>query len=230
MSSAKTALVTGGNRGIGLEVVRQLAARGWRVFLGTRNPGAAEAIRSRLPGQVEIVGLDVASAESAAEAAREVSAKIESLDVLVNNAGVMLDGDESVLTLSEDVVRSTFEINTFGPLRVTQAFLSLLRKSTAPRIINVSSGAGQLGGGIQALAPAYSISKTALNSVTKQLAAALPDFAVNSVTPGWVKTDMGGANATRSVEQGADVIVWLTCEAAQSLTGKFLRDRQVIDW
>jgi NAD(P)-dependent dehydrogenase (short-subunit alcohol dehydrogenase family) len=113
---------------------------------------------------------------------------------------------------------------------VTRAFVPSLAKSKSPRVINVSSGGGQLTGGADGWAPAYCISKTALNGVTSQLAAALPKFAINSVCPGWVRTDMGGRNATRSVEEGADTIVWLASEAAQELTGKFLRDRKEIPW
>jgi NAD(P)-dependent dehydrogenase (short-subunit alcohol dehydrogenase family) len=105
-----------------------------------------------------------------------------------------------------------------------------LAKSIAPRVINVSSGGGQLADGADGWAPAYCISKTALNGITSQLAAALPKFAVNSVCPGWVRTDMGGAGATRSVEEGADTIVWLATVAPQNLTGNFLRDRKAIPW
>jgi NAD(P)-dependent dehydrogenase (short-subunit alcohol dehydrogenase family) len=152
------------------------------------------------------------------------------LDVLVNNAGIVIDGDEKILELSDELLRKTLETNTFGALRVTRAFAPFLRKSKAPRVINVSSGSGQLTGGANGWAPAYSISKTALNGVTSQLAAALPTFAVNSVCPGWVRTDMGGENASRSVEEGADTIVWLASEAPHELTGKFLRDRKEIPW
>ena len=117
-----------------------------------------------------------------------------------------------------------------GALRVTRAFAPLLVKSKAPRVINVSSSGGELTGGADGWSPAYCISKTALNGVTSQLAAALPKFAVNSVCPGWVRTDMGGENASRSVEEGSDTIVWLTSESPQDLTGKFLRDRKEIPW
>ncbi len=113
---------------------------------------------------------------------------------------------------------------------MTRAFVPLLSKSKSPRVINVSSGGGQLTGGADGWAPAYCISKTALNGVTVQLAAALPKFAVNSVCPGWVRTEMGGENASRSVEEGADTIVWLAGEAPQNVTGKFLRDRKEIPW
>jgi NAD(P)-dependent dehydrogenase (short-subunit alcohol dehydrogenase family) len=138
--------------------------------------------------------------------------------------------DNSGLKITDDIFRATIETNTLGALRVARAFEPLLSKSTTPRIINVSSGGGQLTDGADGWAPAYCISKTALNGVTSQLAAALPKFAINSVCPGWVRTDMGGQNATRSVEQGADTIVWLATDAPQKLTGKFLRDRKEIPW
>jgi len=120
--------------------------------------------------------------------------------------------------------------NTLGALLLAQAFVPFLKKSDAPRIVNVSSGGGQLADGADGWAPAYCISKTALNGVTVQLAAALPKFAVNSVCPGWVRTDMGGASATRSVAEGASGVVWLASEAPHSMTGKFFRDRKVIPW
>src|SRR5215475_5653902 len=163
-------------------------------------------------------------------AAREFAKAGVHLDVLVNNAGIIATGDNAILDISDELLRKTLETNTLGALRVTRAFLPLLRKSKSPRVINVSSGGGQLTGGADGWSPAYSISKTALNGVTSQLATALPKFAVNSVCPGWVRTDMGGENASRSVEEGADTIVWLASEAPQELTGKFLRDRKEIPW
>ncbi len=229
----KTVLVTGANKGIGREVARQLAAKGFHVFVGARNAKdgrkAAEEI-AKQAGKATFLEIDVADNGSVSTAAREFSDIEDRLDVLVNNAGIIVDGDDAILETSDDLVRKTLETNTLGPLRVTRAFVLLLRKSKAPRVINVSSGGGQLTGGADGWAPAYCISKTALNGVTVQLAAALPKFAVNSVCPGWVRTDMGGANATRSVQEGADTIVWLASEAPQDLTGKFLRDRKEIPW
>ena len=150
--------------------------------------------------------------------------------MLVNNAGIIVDGDSAILEISDDLFRNTLETNTLGALRVTRAFAPLLRKSKSPRVINVSSGGGQLTGGADGWSPAYCISKTVLNGVTSQLATALPKFAVNSVCPGWVRTEMGGENASRSVEEGADTIVWLASDAPQNVTGKFLRDRKEIPW
>jgi NAD(P)-dependent dehydrogenase (short-subunit alcohol dehydrogenase family) len=229
----KTVLITGANKGIGHEVARQLAAKGFHVFVGARNAKAgrkaAEEIAKR-NGKATFLEIDVADNGSVTTAAHEFSNIEDHLDVLVNNAGIIVDGDSAILEISDDLFRNTLETNTLGALRVTQAFVSLLRKSKAPRVINVSSGGGQLTGGADGWAPAYCISKTALNGVTVQLAAALPKFAVNSVCPGWVRTEMGGENASRSVEEGADTIVWLASDAPQDLTGKFLRDRKEIPW
>src|SRR3954447_7052578 len=229
----KTALITGANKGIGHEAARQLAAKGFHVFVGARNAKAgrkaAEEIAKKC-GKATFLEIDVADNDSVATAARELSTIEDHLDVLVNNAGIIVDGDDAILEISDDLFRKTLETNTLGALRVTRAFLPLLRKGKAPRVVNVSSGGGQLADGADGWAPAYCISKTALNGVTVQLAAALPNFAVNSVCPGWVRTEMGGSNATRSVAEGASGIVWLALEAPQDQTGKFFKDRKVIPW
>jgi len=229
----KTALVTGANKGIGREVALQLAKKGFHMFIGARNRHAgckaAEEI-AKQGGKATFLEIDINYNESVTGAAREFAKIVDHLDVLVNNAGIMMDGDDAILEVSDDIFRKTIETNVLGALRVTRAFAPLLAKSKAPRVINVSSGGGQLTGGADGWSPAYCISKTALNGVTSQLAAALPKFAVNSVCPGWVRTDMGGSNATRSVEEGADTIVWLATDAPQNLTGKFLRDRKEIPW
>jgi NAD(P)-dependent dehydrogenase (short-subunit alcohol dehydrogenase family) len=229
----KTAFITGANKGIGREVARQFAAKGFHVFVGARKAKAGRKAAQEIAnqgGKATFLEIDVADNDSVTTAAREFSNIADHLDVLVNNAGIIVDGDDSILEISDDLFRKTLETNTLGALRVTRAFAPLLRKSKAPRVINVSSGGGQLTSGADGWAPAYCISKTALNGVTVQLAAALPKFAVNSVCPGWVRTEMGGENASRSVEEGADTIVWLASEARQDLTGKFLRDRKEIPW
>src|ERR1044071_625460 len=229
----KTALVTGANKGIGYEVARQLAGRGFHVFVGARNRDAGRKVADEIAkkgGKATFLEIDVADNASVTAAAREFAKAAGHLDVLVNNAGIIVDGDNAILEISDELLRKTLETNTLGVLRVTRAFVPLLGKSKTPRVINVSSGGGQLTGGADGWAPAYCISKTALNGVTVQLAAALPKFAVNSVCPGWVRTDMGGQNASRSVEEGADTLVWLASEAPQELTGKFLRDRKEIPW
>ncbi len=226
------ALVTGANKGIGLEVVRQLAAKQWRVFLSGRSFDSVEqaAVSLSAPSVIPVV-LDVADHESIDRAVKAIAQIVDHLDVLVNNAGILDDQDDSVLNLPADRIRRMFETNTIGPLLVTQAFVPLLRKSAAARIINVSSGVGRLTGMGPAV-PAYGISKTALNGVTGKLAASLKSarIAVNAVDPGWVRTEMGGSDAPHSVEQGADTIVWLATQAPQSMTGLFLRDRKPIPW
>ena len=229
----KTALVTGANKGIGREVAGQLARKGFYVFVGARDRKAGRKAVDEIVkdgGKASFLEINVSDADSVIAAEREFSKMADHLDVLVNNAGIIVDGDDAILEISDDLLRNTLETNTLGALRVSRAFVPFLRKSKAPRVINVSSGGGQLTGGADGWAPAYCISKTALNGVTSQVAAALPKFAVNSVCPGWVRTDMGGESASRSVEEGADTIVWLAVEAPLELTGKFLRDRKEIPW
>jgi NAD(P)-dependent dehydrogenase (short-subunit alcohol dehydrogenase family) len=188
----KTALITGANKGIGYETARRLATEGFQVFVGARSANAgrkaADAI-AKNGAKATFLQLDVSDPESVTAAPGEFSKFADHLDVLVNNAGILLEGDSALLTISDDLIRKTLETNTLGPLRVTRAFAALLAKSSAPRVINVSSGGGQLTDGADGWAPAYCISKTALNGVTSQLAVALPKFAVNSVCPGWVRTD-----------------------------------------
>jgi NAD(P)-dependent dehydrogenase (short-subunit alcohol dehydrogenase family) len=225
------ALVTGANKGIGLEVARQLAASGWRVFLTGRSLPSVERAASSLGPSVTPVPLDVTNRMSIEAACSMVSQAASHLDVLINNAGILDHDEGSIFELRPERLRRMFETNTIGALLVTQIFLPLLRKSESGRIINVSSGAGQLSD-MGTWAPAYSISKTALNGVTSQFAAALADsnIAVNSVCPGWVKTDMGGSDAPRSLKEGADSIVWLATESPQSMTGLFIKDRKPIPW
>ncbi|BFU96926.1 MAG: Short-chain dehydrogenase/reductase SDR [Nitrospira sp.] len=225
------ALVTGANKGIGLEVVRQLTARNWRVFLTGRSLAAVRRAASSMDSLVVPVPLDVTSRISIEAAFRVVSQAVDHLDVLINNAGILDPDEGSIVDLPSERLRRMFETNTIGALLVTQAFLPLLRKSSSARIINVSSGAGQLSD-MDTWAPAYSISKTALNGVTGQFAAALKasSIAVNAACPGWVRTDMGGSEAPRSAEEGADTIVWLATEAPISLTGQFVKERKPIPW
>jgi len=232
MKNQRTALVTGANKGIGFEVVRELARLGLRVFLGARDVEAGRAAAEKLGdgGEVAFVLLDITKPDTIHRAAEEVARQGDRLDVLINNAGILLDEDKAALTITPEIFETTLRTNTLGPWLVTQAFVPLLKKSRQPRVVNVSSGGGQLEDGADGWAPAYCVSKTALNGVTAQLAAALPKFAVNSVCPGWVRTEMGGENADRSVAEGAATIVWLATDAPQDLTGKFVKDRKVIPW
>lgn len=229
----KTALVTGGNKGIGHEIVRQLARAGWRVFLGARDRARGEAAAAELAGEgtVEFLEIDVSNPGSIRAGAEELIRRTPALDALVNNAGILEDDGKSIVDIDPDLVRRTLETNTFGPLQLTQALLPALRQAGGARVVNLSSGLGQLGD-MEDGYPGYGISKTALNAVTRKFAAALKadGIAVNSVCPGWVKTDMGGAGAHRTVRQGADTVVWLATEADPGVTGQFLRDRKPIPW
>jgi NAD(P)-dependent dehydrogenase (short-subunit alcohol dehydrogenase family) len=226
-------VVTGGNRGIGFEICRQLASRGAQVVLTARNAEAGEEAIKRLAAHkltARFCPLDVSSPESIVALRRFLDHGFDRLDVLINNAGIFSKEDGPALEVKLSTVRTTFETNTLAPLAMSQSLLPLLKRSNAARIINVSSGMGalsEMAGGYAA----YRISKTALNAVTAILAAELRgSVAVNSVCPGWVQTDMGGANAEREVSQGADTPVWLALDAPQDLTGKFLRDRKIIPW
>lgn len=226
------ALVTGANRGIGLEIVRQLAERGYTVILGARDLAKGEAAADEL-GLDAVVPrtLDVTDSTDI-EALRDwVAETYGHLDVLVNNAAINYDSDQGAVGVAMDDVQRTFETNTLGAWQMAQAFLPLLRESTHGRIANVSSGSGSLakmGGGT----PAYSVSKTALNALTRLLAGELrPDgILVNSVCPGWVRTDMGGSNAPRSVEEGAASVVWAATLPDDGPTGGFFRDGKELPW
>lgn len=228
----KTVLITGANRGIGFETARQLATRGFHVVIGARSEQAGHTAQRELEkaGKVSLLVLDVSDSKSISSAASKF-APIGQLDALINNAGIYPDEGVSILTISREQMASTFQTNTFGAVEVTQAFLTYLKKSPAGRVVNLSSGYGQLDG-LSANVPSYCLSKLALNGVTIMLAEALKPhrIAVNSMCPGWVRTDMGGPSASRSVEQGADTAVWLVTEADPNLTGKFFRDREEIPW
>ena len=232
--NSKVVLITGANRGIGLETARQLALRGWRVVAGVRNASAgkqAVAAIAKEHGSASLLELDVSDSKSIHAAAGEFGKLFDRLHVLINNAAIYPDQGINILTISRRQLTETFQTNTFGPVEVTQAFLPYLRKAKAARVINMSSGYGQIEG-LVANVPSYCLSKLALNGVTLMLAQALKEegIAVNSMSPGWVRTDMGGAAAPRSVEEGADTVVWLAADAPQTLTGKFFRDRKEIPW
>jgi len=231
MSDQKTALVTGANKGIGYEIVRQLLANGLRVFLTARNAAAGKKAASSLRGDVQFLQMDVSDDASIENAARAYGERNNELHVLINNAAIYPDENVDILTISREQLVRTFQTNTFGPVRVTQAFLPFLKKSSASRIINISSGYGEIEG-LSHNVPSYCLSKLTLNGVTIMLDQALrsEDVAVYAMCPGWVRTDMGGASASRSVEEGADTAVWLAVDAPQSLSGKFFRDRKAIAW
>ncbi len=229
-----TALITGANRGIGFEIARQLARRGLQVVIGSRHVPdgrkAAEAIEKE-GGDASVLQMDVRDTGSIRAAAKAFPGIADRLHVLVNNAGIYPDKGVTILSVSRDQLAETLQTNALGPVIVTQAFLPFLRKARPARVINVSSGYGQLDD-LSPEVPSYCLSKLALNGVTIMLAKALrgKGIAVNAICPGWVRTRMGGPTAPRSVEEGADTAVWLATEASPELTGKFLRDRQEIPW
>lgn len=232
----RIALVTGANRGIGLEIARQLAGRGFHVWMAARDlrkvtEAAQElAVDGRM---VDPIQLEVTRSESALAAAAMIQARCGRLDVLVNNAGVLMDRQQPLSLTPPDVLRSTMETNVIGVLKVTRSLLPLLRASGQGRVINLSSSGGQLAEMMASVwAPAYQISKTALNALTLLLASELKPqgISVNVMCPGWCRTDMGGETAPKSAEQGADTAVWLATEAGAEVTGKFFRDRQEIPW
>jgi NAD(P)-dependent dehydrogenase (short-subunit alcohol dehydrogenase family) len=231
----RVAVVTGGNRGIGFEIVRQLAARGFRVVLGSRDLTRGREAHARLGalGECsEVQLLDVTIEEHARTLASSLERAFGRCDVLVNNAGVLLDPKGSkALDLTPDVLRRTFDANVLGPVLVTKALVPLMRRSGYGRIVNMSSGLGQLAD-MGVGSPAYRMSKTALNAFTRTLAADLvrTNIKVNSMCPGWVRTDLGGPHATRSVEEAADTAVWLATLPDDGPTGGFFRDRQPILW
>jgi NAD(P)-dependent dehydrogenase (short-subunit alcohol dehydrogenase family) len=228
----KTVLITGANRGIGFETARQLATRGFHVVIGARSEQQGHKAVRELEGsgKISLLVVDVSDSKSIASAAATFS-PIGQLDVLINNAGIYPDEGISILTISREQMVSTFQTNTFGALEMTQAFLPYLKKSPAARVINFSSGYGQLDG-LSANVPSYCLSKLTLNGITIMLSQALKEhgIAVNSMSPGWVRTEMGGSSAPRSVEEGADTAVWLATDADQKLTGKFFEDRKEIGW
>jgi NAD(P)-dependent dehydrogenase (short-subunit alcohol dehydrogenase family) len=216
------AVITGANRGIGLEVARQLAARGDTAVLTARDPAKAQVAAERVGARA--AQLDVSDPESVARFAESIA----EVDALVNNAAINYDTRERATTADLDLVRETLETNLLGAWRTTQALLPHLNRSEHPRIVNVSSGSGQLsdmGGGT----PAYRVSKTALNALTRMLAAELPRARVNSVCPGWVATDMGGAGG-RPVAEGAASVMWAIDVPDGGPTGGFFRDGRPLPW
>ncbi|MGA9636414.1 MAG: SDR family oxidoreductase, partial [Solirubrobacterales bacterium] len=218
------ALVTGASRGIGAEIARQLAAdHGFVVFAGGRDPDDVEEAERIIP-----VELDITDQDEIYAALEVIGEDPGRLDALVNNAGVYGD-PVGAADYDLDRAREVLEVNTFGPWRLIEAFLPLLHRSEAPRIVNVSSGAGQLSD-MNGGRAAYRVSKAALNALTRTLAWDEDDVKVNAMCPGWVRTDMGGSSAPKSVQEGADTAVWLATLPEDGPTGGFFRNREPIPW
>ena len=229
--NGRVALVSGGNRGIGLEVCRRLAAEGLTVILGSRDEERGRKAAEGLSGEVVVRQLDVADAGSVERLAASIENDFGRLDVLVNNAAISNDDGQSGAEADLDRVREALEANLFGAWRLCETAIPHMRRGGYGRIVNVSTGLAALedmGGG----SPGYRISKTSLNALTRILASELrgSGILVNAVNPGWVQTDMGGANANRTVEEGADGVVWAATLPNNGPTGGFFRDRRHVAW
>jgi NAD(P)-dependent dehydrogenase (short-subunit alcohol dehydrogenase family) len=229
--NGRVALVSGGNRGIGLEVCRQLSERGITVVMGARDEEQGRAAADGLSGSVAVRQLDVADPKSVEWMSRSIEEEFGRLDVLVNNAGISNDDGQRGVDADLGRVKEALEANLFGAWRLCEIAVPLMKRNGYGRIVNVSTGLAALedmGGG----SPGYRISKTALNALTRILASELrgSGILVNAVNPGWVQTDMGGSGATRSVEEGADALVWAATLPNNGPTGGFFQDGRPIPW
>jgi NAD(P)-dependent dehydrogenase (short-subunit alcohol dehydrogenase family) len=231
MENGRVALVSGGNRGIGLEVCRQLAERGITVVMGSRDAEQGREAAAGLPDGVVVHQLDVADTESVERLARSVEEEFGRLDILVNNAAISNDEGQSGADADLGRVKEALEANLFGAWRLCEVAIPMMRRIGYGRIVNVSTGLASLedmGGG----SPGYRVSKTALNVLTRILASELrgSGILVNAVNPGWVQTDMGGSSATRTVEEGAEALVWAATLPNNGPNGGFFRDREPVAW
>ena len=230
------ALVSGGNRGIGLEICRGLAELEYSVALGSRDRAAgAQALADfdqKIRDRVMVVPLDVTDGESARQAVAQVQARWGRIDALVNNAGVYLDEGVPGMSVPIDVVETTLQTNLVGALRLSQLVIPAMTERRFGRIVNVSSGYGRCDSTDSGGVLAYKLSKIALNGMTRILAAELQGSGVlvNAMDPGWVRTRMGGRSASRSPRQGADTAIYLATLPAKGPTGGFFRDRRQIPW
>ena len=233
-SSTQIAIVTGANRGIGFEIARQLAKLGIHVILTSRDESKGRLAVQKLADDglaLDYHQLDITDSDGIRRLRDFLELRYGRVDILVNNAGIAMDAGTSALNTRIDTVRRTMETNLYGPLLLSQMLAPLMRRNGYGRIVNVSSGMGQLSS-MRSGAPSYRLSKAALNALTRILAAELErtHILVNSMCPGHVRTAMGGSSAPRSVEQGADTAVWLATLPDDGPTGGFFRDRSPIPW
>ncbi|HZD09921.1 MAG TPA: SDR family oxidoreductase [Candidatus Binatia bacterium] len=231
----RIAIVTGANRGIGLEICRQLAARDdVQVLLTARNVGAGEQAAAALQqagGEVTFHPLEVTDQNSMRRLVKYVADHFGRADILVNNAGIYPDSGLRVTEMDLGLVRQVMETNFFGPLRLSQLLVPLMQRHSYGRIVNLSSRMGSLNR-MRGTSLGYRASKAALNALTRVLAAELEgdNILVNSVDPGWVRSEMGGPQAARSLAQGADTAVWLATLPDDGPSGGFFRDLEPIPW
>jgi NAD(P)-dependent dehydrogenase (short-subunit alcohol dehydrogenase family) len=229
----RTALITGGARGLGTEICRQLAHRGLRVLVAARKREAAEEVCRGIGPAAVPLALDVTSAASVTEAVPEALGRFGTIDVLVNNAGVSVDASRTALELDEDTLRTTLETNLVGAWRLTEAVVPGMARGGYGRVVNVTSSYGSLALMDSGRHPAYRISKTALNALTRMLAAELAGTGVlvNAADPGWTRSGMGGPAAPRGPEEGADTPVWLaTLPEGDGTTGGLFAERKPLPW
>ncbi|QLC90753.1 SDR family oxidoreductase [Priestia megaterium] len=230
----KVALVTGGNRGIGYEQVKQLAMNGFNVILASRDPEMGHKSAKKLKDSnldVSFLMMDVNNQESIRKAAITVNERYGRLDVLINNAGVYLDENKKLLGMDPSILEKTMATNFFGVYHVIRSFIPLMEKQGYGRIINVSSEYGAMSEMSYPGVGAYKLSKLALNGLTRLLAAEIKDdIKINTVDPGWVSTDMGGPSAPRTPKQAAESILWLATIGTSGPSGGFFRDGEPIDW
>ncbi|MED4074584.1 SDR family oxidoreductase [Priestia endophytica] len=230
----KVALVTGGNRGIGYELVRQLALNGFKVILASRDPEMGHEAAQKLKESnldVSFVGMDIGNQESIRQGAIAVSDRYGRLDVLINNAGVYLDENEKLLNMEPSVLEKTMTTNFFGAYHVIRSFIPLMQQHGYGRIINISSEYGAMSEMSSPGVGAYKLSKLSLNGLTQLVATEINgDIKINAVDPGWVSTDMGGPSAPRTPKQAARSILWLATIGPEGPNGEFFRDGKRIDW
>ncbi len=234
MNNIKIALVTGGNKGIGLEICRQLAQRDITVILTARSHEKGFQVCESLKKEriyVEFRQLDVTAFDSFHGFAESLRTDFGRLDILINNSRILIDQELTGLTVTKEIFTKTLETNLYGPLFLCQVVIPLMKQNNFGRIVNLSSDLGALHK-IGAGYPAYRVSKTALNAVTANLAAEVMEhnILINAVHPGWVRTDMGGQNAERSIEEGADTAVWLALLQDDGPTGGFFWEKKQFQW
>jgi NAD(P)-dependent dehydrogenase (short-subunit alcohol dehydrogenase family) len=228
------ALVSGGNRGIGFELCKQLGENGFAVLLGSRDLEKGRVASAKLQDlglDVSPIELDLHDPVTIENAVRFVEKTYGNLDVLINNAGVYRDGTSKLIDLPIGVFEGAMSTNFFAPYHLSRAFLPLMEENNYGRIINISSGYGQMREMSDPGNGSYKISKLALNGLTQVIAAEVTgDIKINAVCPGWVRTDMGGPHAPRSAEQAAASILWLAEIEEDGPNGKFFRDGKEINW
>lgn len=225
---SKVILVTGANRGIGKEICRQLKLMGHQIILASRDLAKGKKAANEMSKEIDVQQLDVTDSKSIQRLAKHIQSSYGKLDVLINNAGIISE-DTSVVNSDPSDYRKVMETNFYGPWEMIKAFVPLLEKSKDGRIVNVSSQMGELSELKRGGRAAYRMSKAALNALTIQLSGELTGIKVNAMHPGWVKTDMGGKDAQREVDKGAESAVWLAVNE-EIPNGSFIMDKKVKGW